>query len=193
MTTENTRRRDILESGLAVLIEKGWRGTSMIAIARQANASKETLYNWFGDKTGFFKELIRYNATDLNQSLPESYDSMSLQDGLQSFGEALLRLLAGDASLAINRAAIADAGGEATLGRTLLKEGKYASMPALAAWLSFRLDLEDAAEAAETFVFLVKRDTQLERLLGVAPALDAKEITEQVNRAVSQFLKIYGS
>ncbi len=185
------RRKEILLSGLSVLIEKGWRGTSMIAIARRASASKETLYNWFGDKAGFFGALIRENASELDQALPGNFAEMALEDGLQAFGEELLRLVTGDASLALNRTAIAEAGGDATLGQTLMAEGKEKSLPKLAHWLSLHMTLSDPAEAAEKFVVLVKGETQLEHLLGVGQPLSQEKITTQVTRAVSDFLKLY--
>ncbi|WP_371225101.1 TetR/AcrR family transcriptional regulator [Roseovarius sp. 2305UL8-3] len=185
------RRKAILAAGLEVLIEEGWRATSMIAIARKASASKETLYNWFGDKAGFFGALIRENAQGLDRALPSDFAAMSLEDGLQAFGEEFLGLITGDASVAINRAAIAEAGGDASLGHTLLAEGKARSMPKLAQWLSAHLQLEHPTDAAERFVVLVKGEAQLERLLGVRPPLTQKDITAQVTRAVTDFLKIY--
>lgn len=188
---QTDRRREILSHGLNVLIEKGWRGASMIAIARKASASKETLYNWFGDKAGFFGALIRENATALDRALPEDFAQMPLEEGLHAFGRELLTLVCGDASVAINRAAIADAGGDATLGRTLVEEGKAKSLPKLAHWLTRHMELDDPAEAAERFVVLVKGEAQLERLLGVTAPLTQKEITAQVDRAVTDFLTLY--
>lgn len=165
----------------------------MIAIARKASASKETLYNWFGDKAGFFGELIRQNATALDKALPQDFASMPLEQGLHAFGCELLQLVCGEASVAINRAAIADAGGDATLGQTLLDEGKAKSMPKLAYWLSSHMQLKDPTQAAERFVVLVKGETQLEHLLGVAKPLTQKQITAQVDRAVKDFLLLYPS
>ena len=188
-----TRRTEILSSGLNVLIEKGWRGASMIAIARKASASKETLYNWFGDKAGFFGALIRENATALDRALPADFKDMPLEDGLRAFGVELLTLVCGDASVAINRAAIADAGGDATLGQTLLEEGKLKSLPKLAAWMGRHMALDDPMQAAERFVVLVKGEAQLEHLLGVAPPLSEKDITAQVDRAVKDFLTLFPS
>lgn len=185
------RRREILSHGLSVLVEKGWRGASMIAIARKASASKETLYNWFGDKAGFFGELIRENAAALDRALPQDFASMPLEQGLHAFGRELLQLVSGEASVAINRAAIAEAGGDATLGQTLLEEGKAKSLPKLAHWLACHMQLEDPMQAAERFVVLVKGETQLERLLGVAEPLTQTQITAQVDRAVRDFLLLY--
>ena len=187
----DTRRAEILACGLKVLIEKGWRGTSMIAVAREASASKETLYNWFGDKAGFFGAMIRENASALDRALPEDFGAMPLEDGLRAFGAELLRLMTGEASVALNRAAIAEAGGDPALGRLLVAEGKAKSLPKFAGWLARHMELGDPMEAAESFVVLVKGEVQLERLLGVTEPLPEAEITARVDRAVRDFLKLY--
>lgn len=186
------RKSEILAFGLAVLTEKGWRGTSMIAVARRAKASKETLYNWFGDKAGFFAAMIRENAGGLDAALPENFGTLSLEDGLRAFGTEFLTLVTGDASLAMNRAAIAQAGHDPDLGRILLREGKTKSLPKLAAWLSLHLSEVDTEKAAERFVVLVKGDLQLECLLGGAQMPSPAQVAEQVDRAVRDFLKLYG-
>ena len=191
MSQPEDRRAEILSHGLNVLIEKGWRGASMIAIARKASASKETLYNWFGDKAGFFGALIRHNATALDKALPEGFADMPLEDGLHAFGQELLRLVTGEASLAINRAAIAEAGSDAMLGKTLVAEGKSRSLPKFADWLTQHLELDNPMDAAERFTVLVKGEAQLERLLGVAEPLSEKQITAQVDRAVRDFLSLH--
>lgn len=186
------RKSEILACGLAELTEKGWRGTSMIAVARRAKASKETLYNWFGDKAGFFAAMIRENAGGLDAALPENFGTLSLEDGLRAFGTEFLTLVTGDASLAMNRAAIAQAGHDPDLGRILLREGKTKSLPKLAAWLSLHLSEVDTEKAAERFVVLVKGDLQLECLLGGAQMPSPAQVAEQVDRAVRDFLKLYG-
>lgn len=105
-----TRRNEILAHGINVLSQKGWRGMSMIAVARAASASKETLYNWFGDKTGFVAAMIRQNASALDDTLPAEFRTMPLDQGLTAFGTEFLRLITSEPSIALNRAAIAEAG-----------------------------------------------------------------------------------
>ncbi len=48
-----------------MLDAKGYAGASMLAIARQAKASNETLYNWYGDKNGLFRALVVRNAGEV--------------------------------------------------------------------------------------------------------------------------------
>ena len=51
---KEARRAEILDAALAEFLAKGFNGASMERIARQARASKETLYAWFKNKEALF-------------------------------------------------------------------------------------------------------------------------------------------
>jgi AcrR family transcriptional regulator len=91
MRDENraARQEKIEEAAYAVLEAKGYAGTSMLAIARAARASNETLYNWYGDKTGLFKALVVRNAEEVRTLLQQGLDSEeSPLDILRALGPA---------------------------------------------------------------------------------------------------------
>ena len=52
------RRREILDAAFAEFTAKGYAGASMAAIARRAQASKETLYAWFENKETLFNTVF---------------------------------------------------------------------------------------------------------------------------------------
>ncbi|WP_404927319.1 TetR/AcrR family transcriptional regulator [Mesorhizobium sp. ORM16] len=64
MTTpkQAARRERIEEAAYAVLRETGYKSASLLAIAKRASASNETLYNWYGNKQTLFRSLIEANA-----------------------------------------------------------------------------------------------------------------------------------
>jgi len=73
------RREEILDAAFAVFADKGFGGTTMLDIARCAQASKETLYAWFGNKDLLFEELLRTRleriwARATPEALPETAD-----------------------------------------------------------------------------------------------------------------------
>ena len=53
------RRKEILDVAFDEFAAKGFAGASMEAIARHAQASKETLYAWFGNKEELFNTLLQ--------------------------------------------------------------------------------------------------------------------------------------
>src|SRR3712207_9051266 len=62
---------------LSVLAERGYRGASMREIAERAQASKETLYAWFGNKKGLFEELVRWQAERVDAVIAPNLDHAS--------------------------------------------------------------------------------------------------------------------
>src|SRR5688500_8122057 len=102
------RREEILEVALSVLSERGYRGASMLEIARHAQASKETLYAWFGGKRGLFEEVVRWQAELVEAAIAPNLerDVDDTEAVLRSFALELQRLLLGDRAVMINRAAI---------------------------------------------------------------------------------------
>ena len=73
------RRGEILDAAFRVFADKGFGGTTMLDIARRAQASKETLYAWFGNKDRLFEELLRVHLERIGaratpEALPETAD-----------------------------------------------------------------------------------------------------------------------
>ncbi|MGI8910427.1 MAG: TetR/AcrR family transcriptional regulator, partial [Rubrobacteraceae bacterium] len=68
------RREEILVAALEVLEERGYREASMREVAARARASKETLYSWFGSKSGLFEALISWQAERIDAALSRSLE-----------------------------------------------------------------------------------------------------------------------
>lgn len=193
------RRRDaILNAAVAELAEKGYRDTTMLAVARRASASKETLYAWFGDKSGLYAAVIARNASGAKAVIDRHLDADSdLQAALTDFGEALLDLLLGDGSVALNRAAISEAVSDPTLAAVLARDGRDATLPRLEAFLTSKVaagHLADAPrrEMASDFLGLLLGDMQTRRLLGALAAPDATTRRERARVATRKFLVLHG-
>jgi AcrR family transcriptional regulator len=131
------RREEILNVALSVLAERGYRGASMREIAERAQASKETLYAWFGDKRGLFEELVRWQAERIDAVLVPSLerDADDPSEVLRAFAVELQRLLLGDRAVVINRAAISEAPSEHTFAKVLAAQGRGSIVPKLARYL----------------------------------------------------------
>jgi AcrR family transcriptional regulator len=55
---KDERRKEILDAAFAEFTARGYAGASMAAIARRAQASKETLYAWFENKETLFNTVF---------------------------------------------------------------------------------------------------------------------------------------
>ena len=183
------RQQQIENAAYAVLEAKGYGGTSMLGIARQAKASNETLYNWYGDKQGLFQALVTRNAEEvkshLESELESDNDALSI---LGTLGPKLLKLLTGDRSVALNRAAAADSTGE--LGATLSKAGREAVFPLLEQVLKRaknegQLHFDHAGEAVGLYLDLLIGDQQIRRVIGRLPAPTGAALDDRAARAVA--------
>lgn len=171
--TKLIRQQQIAQAAYEVLEGKGYVGASMLAIAKRAKASNETLYNWYGDKQGLFKALVARNAEEV-KSLLEA-ELASDQDPIETLGRLgpkLLNLLTGARAVALNRAAAADPSGE--LGAAISEAGRETVMPLIADVLGAakargQVQFDDIGEAAELYLNLLIGDLQIRRVIGRAP------------------------
>ena len=193
------RREEILEVALSVLAERGYRGASMLEIARRARASKETLYAWFGDKRGLFEELVRWQAERVDAVIAPNLE----RDGddpskvLRGFALELQRLLLGEGAVVINRAAISEATSDPTFARILATQGRGSVVPKLVRYLEGqrergRLEFEEAGAAIDTIIGLAIGDQQVRRLLGVLAMPEPEQMEARAERTVRSFLRLFG-
>src|SRR3712207_1475822 len=131
------RREEILKVALSVLADRGYRGASMREIAERAQASKETLYAWFGNKKGLFEELVGWQAERVDAVIASSLegDDDEPSEVLRSFALELQRLLLGERSVVINRAAISEATSDPTFAEVLAAQGRGSVVPKLVRYL----------------------------------------------------------
>ena len=195
---KHAQRRDvILDAATAILCEKGYRGTTMLDVARRVSASKETLYAWFGNKSGLFQAVIRRNADTVRTVLEGHLDGNApVEEVLADVGRALAGLLLGDGAVAINRAAVSEARSEPVLAHILVETGREATLPFFIRYLELcrergLLEFDDPWEAAETFLGLLLGDKQVRRLLGVIDTPDTGEIEARAKQAAVKFLRLY--
>ena len=192
------RREEILLVALSVLAERGYRGASMREIARRARASKETLYAWFGDKRGLFEELVGWQAERVNAALTPSLDGEAVDapEVLRDFAVELQRLLLGERSVVINRAAISEATTDPTLAAALAARGRESVVPRLVRYLEGQrergmLEFDDPQTAVDALIGLTIGDQQVRRLLGVLPMPELKQIEARADRSVDAFLTLF--
>ena len=192
------RREEILKVALTVLAERGYRGASMREIAVRSQASKETLYAWFGNKKGLFEELVRWQAERVDAVIAPNLERGGDDPSEVLFGFALelQRLLLGERAVVINRAAISEAPTDPTLAKVLATQGRGSIVPVLESYLEGqrergRLDFEDAGTAVDVLIGLTIGDQQVRRLLGVLPMPEPEQIEARAEWAVGEFLTLF--
>lgn len=210
--TLTDRQGAVLESALGLLVEGGEKALTTAGVARAANCSKESLYKWFGDRDGLLSAMIGYQASKVRILDVDAarLTRETLKGHLTVFARDLLEVLAGDVSLALNRLAI----GQENRGRAGRSETRRRSGPALGSLLQERgrrqigkragvlldagrkaglLSFEDGSEAYSDFYGLIVSDLHLRWLLGEEPGDGGQAFARRAERAVSAFLRLYGT
>ena len=198
------RQQAVLDATLELIV-KGQRPLSMIAVARAASCSKETLYRWFGDRDGLLTATVRWQAAKVRGvTLPKgAIDAAFLAAELKRFAADWLTVISGPTSVALNRLAIAEAGSQTLdLGAIVLTNGPAAMArrlePLLNAARSAGLIVpgkaasKDMSEAFSTFFGLVVGDHQIRLLLGERRALSPTDIDRAATSAARRFIALYG-
>jgi AcrR family transcriptional regulator len=190
--TRAARQAQIEQAAYEVLEEKGYAATSMLAIAKRARASNETLYNWYGDKTGLFRALVVRNAEAVRQMLDDALaENAPPLATLEALGPGLLALLTSSRAVQLNRAAAADPTDE--LGALLSEQGRETVAPLIGDVLERAragglVDYETTGEAVGLYLDLLVGDLQIRRVIGRAPPPDEAAIAERARRALERFL-----
>ena len=193
------RQGAVLDAALSLLVESGDRVT-MAAVARRANCSKETLYKWFGGRSGLLTATVQHQAAKVRPVAlgSEPLDRAAFEAHLCRFAGDWLTVISGETSVALNRVAIGQAASASdALGAIVLANGPIAMgrrlAPVLDAGRSAGLvDFPDRDGAFRTFFGLVMRDLQIRLLLGEDERMDEAAIDAQARRAAQQFLTLYG-
>ncbi|MEO1746625.1 MAG: TetR/AcrR family transcriptional regulator [Pseudomonadota bacterium] len=186
------RRAAIEEAAYLVLAEKGYKGASMLEIAKRAGASNETLYKWYGNKQGLFRALVEINAARVTEQLDAVLDGDDGGDpvaGLEAVGIALLSVLTSEKAVALNRAAAGDVHDTGTLGKALAEAGRGSVLPRIAGLFERALDdgaLEggSAQDIADTWLSLLVGDLQVRLVTGQVERPVPSEIKRQSKRAL---------
>jgi AcrR family transcriptional regulator len=192
-SAQRERRRLIEEAAYELIDEKGYDNISMLAIAKRAKASNETLYRWYGDKKGLFQAMVIRNADDVYESLIQDLDRhRDPMQILEDISLKLLRLLTSDRAIALNRAAIADASGE--LGIALSKVGRERVLPLISKVLGQIKDQGtfgdlSLEEVTRLYMNLLIGDLQIRRAIGVMPAPNETELKTTTRKALDHLLK----
>jgi AcrR family transcriptional regulator len=189
---ERAVRRDrVLDAALAELLDHGYDQMTMQGVASRAGASKETLYSWFGSRTGLLQALIERSAdTSAEQVMAALEDTADPHATLVGYATGLLMLLTGPGSIALNRAAMTSP----DLAALLLRSGRHRIGPLVERYLarlddSGYLDIPDPGSAFQLLYGLVVEDRQIRVLLGESAPSPAA-VAAHARLAIDRFLAL---
>jgi AcrR family transcriptional regulator len=196
----NERRAAIQRVALGLLKEVGYRKTSMLQIAKTAQASNQTMYSWFGSKQDLFRSIIedfgQAVRAHLASALNEHTDPLT---ALADLGPTLMRFTTDENAIIMNRAAVIDAAETGVLAAAIEEVGRSSIFPLICALMErlvqskvFSSDVQ-AADAAQTYVALLFGEVQFRQALGTVPPFESHEIRPRSARAFELTCRLYST
>ncbi|HLI10372.1 MAG TPA: TetR/AcrR family transcriptional regulator [Alphaproteobacteria bacterium] len=187
-------REQILGIATDLFLTQGYGATSIELVAQRARISKRTFYHRFRDKADLFGAVVHRLIEHLRP--PKSavrLDEGSLGDVLERLAGMILRAALSPDALALHRVIVAEATRFPELAAVLDEQGaRREALRTIAALLERevrrgRLEVEDAAFAAEQFLHMVVAAPQ-RRALGLGKPMTAAELELWARRSVQLFL-----
>jgi AcrR family transcriptional regulator len=191
------RQEEIENAAYELLRDKGYKASSMLAIAKYAGASNETLYKWYGNKQELFVCLVKRNVAEIKDRLERQVgDNSSPLQELCKISRELLSALMSEKAITLNRAAATDVYENNQLGKAIAQNGRETIAPLLSKLLLLandqrELSFTDVKEITETYLSLLIGDWQIRRVIDVMQAPSKKEITARANRTIDLLVQLY--
>ncbi|WP_414939024.1 TetR/AcrR family transcriptional regulator [Amycolatopsis sp. cmx-11-51] len=191
------RKEHVAVAALTVLLDRGYAGTSIRAMAEEAGCSLETLYRHFENKEALFLELVdsfrKRIVEPLRDAAAVPTTDRDLEAALTSAGTLLLDVLTSDEGLEMRCLTFAESVRFPELGRLVYDEGIRPFDNAVAAILGDAaerglLRCPDPLEAARLFSGMVLFDPRERLLLGIGQAESLGSRSEYLERVVAFFL-----
>ena len=192
------KRAAILCAAKRLFLHGGFEGTSMDAIAAEAGVSKLTVYSHFKDKETLFFHAIRSRC---EEQMPETLFDVDiagpLPEQLEAIARAFFALVTAPDALALHRLLVSRGGASDRLVELFLEAGPEVVLAGFEEFLhrhirAGRLDIPDAARAAQQFFSLIKGELHARLLCGCAKPIGQDEVDAHIRATVDFFLRAYG-
>ena len=201
MKSENQQKRkqQIEAAAYDLLRQKGYKATSMLAIAKHASASNETLYKWYGNKHTLFASLVQSNIQTVRESLENAITQQhhSLET-LKNIGPPLLKIITGERAVTLNRAAAADVYDSHTLGHAIALKSRETIAPLITQVIVLAkenglINFDKAEAVTDMYLRILIGDLQIRRVIGACDELPEQVLQERSKDAISVLLALYGT
>lgn len=175
----------------------GFAATSIEQVAANAEVSKVTIYNHFGDKRALFTAAVEHECEKMRGHF--SIDAMptgSIRERLTAIGHAMFAFLSRPEMIQFERRIAAETVEDPAVGQTFLEAGPRRMKAGFSAFLAHaaaqgELAIDDPTLAAEQFVSMCKGMGDLEHRFGAC--VSPEDSARRIAGAVEVFLKAYGS
>lgn len=198
--SKRSKRRDAMLSAAHVLfVEKGYEATTVGDIIHLSGGSLATLYDFFENKPGLLRALVRERSAKISLS----YDRAVLTDqppevALRRIAEEMFDRLLDPIYVGLFRVVIAQRAAQPDLVRQLYDAGPAASQGKVAEYLSAHssaeaLKIDDPVAASQMFYHMTFGTFHDQIAFGFPVTPSVEDRSRFLDRALWAFIKIYES
>ena len=190
------KREEVLDIASETFLAKGFDGTSINVMAREAGISKESIYRYFGSKEDLFLAVVERELEVYKQGMLETishFQGKTLKEALFSVAEATLQVASNDRTLALRRLIFQMSANGSKVGSHYFNVGPdiaYQNLVRLFEHYKPEADLP-VAKLSRYFISMVLHRTMLQRECGVQESLSLEEIRQRSLEAVEDFLHAF--
>ena len=195
---DEERLTKLLDVAAEIFISEGFSAASTNEIARRANSSKTTFYSRFPTKEHLFLAVIERRINGIFQQVAGTLpDERPIEEALQKFGSALIRLALSKEQIALIRVVSMEAARFPELGKRYYELGPKRAEERLAAYLRKQVERgrllnEDTRQMAQHFVSIVTGGPVRWFVLGFDPiSMSKNAIHKHLDSAVLMFMRAY--
>jgi TetR/AcrR family transcriptional regulator, mexJK operon transcriptional repressor len=191
------KAESILAAARRTFLASGFGVVSMDAIAREAGASKATLYAYFSSKEELFGAVVaREGERYFRGFSAHELDPHDVEKSLTEIARRFLELVLSPDAIAVNRITIAEAVRFPQLGEVFWRAGPERTRTQIEAFLrrahdAGTLSVADPKLAAEQFIALLRGDWHLRQLLRLDDPVSRAELDSAASGAVATFLRAF--
>jgi AcrR family transcriptional regulator len=191
------KAESILAAARRTFLASGFGAVSMDAIAREAAASKATVYAYFSSKEELFGAVVaREGERYFRGFTAQELDPRAAEASLREIARRFLDFVLSPDAIAVNRITIAEAVRFPELGDVFWRAGPERTRVQIEAFLrradaAGSLAIADPRLAAEQFIALLRGDIHQRQLLRPDSGVDPAELVAAANAAVATFLRAF--
>ena len=198
VTAPTLKAESILAAARRMFLANGFGAVSMDAIAREAGASKATLYAYFASKEELFGAVVAHEGERYFRGFSaRELDPREVEASLAEIAQRFLALVLSPDAIAVNRITVAEAVRFPQLGEVFWRAGPERTRAQIEAFLRRAdeigtLSVADPRLAAEQFIALLRGDRHLRQLLRLDTPAEPAELAVAARAAVATFLRAFG-
>lgn len=186
------KREEVLKIASETFLGKGFDGTSINVMAREAGISKESIYRYFGSKEDLFMSVIDREMAVYKEGMAKTgsqFLGKSMKEALFSVAEVVLRVASNSRTLAFRRLVFQMAAQGSKVGHHYFQVGPdVAYQNLMKLFAHFKPASEFPSEKlSRYFLGMVLHRNMLMRECGILEPLTPEEIQQRCEETVEDF------